>query len=323
MTPDQPALGVLHHHRRVHAEDAAREREAAQDVLGDPSAGVADHVGLAEVQAQHGEDVDAGVHARDDGEVATGPGVRDVGTCGGIGLVGARGVRRSVVMAIARTVTGRTRRPASAAARRNPAPRCWSSVGTGRDRAGQGQPDRERGERCASQHPWRSSTGATGTPAADEAGDQLVPRPGSRRRRATARCSSRTPPEPLVEVEGRQCTEAELVRTGLPEVLLVHHAQRHLAAVGRGEEAVAGRHGAAGVGPGPPAARRRRDRSRWPARRSWRCRGTSLRRWSARPSDGGADPEGGGQPGGQVGDRQRRAGSPVPPSGSSAPDQAW
>ena len=43
--------------------------EAAQHVVGDAPAGVADHVRLAEVQAEHGEHVDAGVHAGDDGEV--------------------------------------------------------------------------------------------------------------------------------------------------------------------------------------------------------------------------------------------------------------
>ena len=69
----QAALGVLHHHRGVHPENAARKSQAPQHVVGHPAPGVADHVGLPEVQAQHGEDVDACVHAGDDGEPASGP----------------------------------------------------------------------------------------------------------------------------------------------------------------------------------------------------------------------------------------------------------
>ena len=62
--------------------------QAAQDVVGDPPAGVADDVGLAQVQAERGEHVDAGVHAGDHGQVPARSGVGHVGAGGGVALVG-------------------------------------------------------------------------------------------------------------------------------------------------------------------------------------------------------------------------------------------
>jgi hypothetical protein len=79
---------VLHHDDGVDAEDVGRQRQAAQHVVGDPAAGVADHMGLAEVQPEGGEDVDAGVHAGDDGEVAARSGIGDVGPRRGVAGVG-------------------------------------------------------------------------------------------------------------------------------------------------------------------------------------------------------------------------------------------
>src|SRR5205085_9344074 len=70
------------------AEDVARQRQAAKDVGGDAPAGVPDDVGVAEVQAEDGEHVDAGVHAREDGEVSARAGVVHVGARRGVALVG-------------------------------------------------------------------------------------------------------------------------------------------------------------------------------------------------------------------------------------------
>src|SRR6202012_1944178 len=72
--PGQAALGVLHDDHRVDPEDVGGQGQAPQDVVGHPAAGVADDVGLPQLQAADGEDVDAGVHAGDDGQVEAGPG---------------------------------------------------------------------------------------------------------------------------------------------------------------------------------------------------------------------------------------------------------
>ena len=83
------ALRVLHDDDRVDAEHVARQRQAAQHVVGDPPAGVADDVRLAEVQTEHGEHVDAGIHAGDHGEPAQRLGVAEVSAGRGVARVGA------------------------------------------------------------------------------------------------------------------------------------------------------------------------------------------------------------------------------------------
>ena len=83
----EAALRVLHHDDGVDAEHVRAEGEAAQDVLGDAATGVADDVRLAEVEAERREDVDASVHARDDGEVTARTGVGDVRSRRGVGVV--------------------------------------------------------------------------------------------------------------------------------------------------------------------------------------------------------------------------------------------
>ena len=57
---------------------------------------------------------------------------------------------------------------------------------------------------------------------------------------ATALLELGAPPAALVEAEGRHRPEAERLAQARPEVLLVHDAEGHLPAVGRGEEAVPG-----------------------------------------------------------------------------------
>ena len=47
--PHQSALGVLHHYHGVHPEHVGGQRQAAQHVVGDSSARVAQYVGFAEV----------------------------------------------------------------------------------------------------------------------------------------------------------------------------------------------------------------------------------------------------------------------------------
>ena len=71
------AAGVLHHDNRGDAQGMARQGQAAKDVLGHPAAGIADHVGIAEVEAQGGEHVDACVHAGHDCKVPPGFGIGD------------------------------------------------------------------------------------------------------------------------------------------------------------------------------------------------------------------------------------------------------
>ncbi len=75
----QAALGVLHHHHVLDTEHVAGEGQAAQHVVGHPAPGVADDMRFTEMQAEHSEHVDAGVHARDHGQAASRAGVGDVG----------------------------------------------------------------------------------------------------------------------------------------------------------------------------------------------------------------------------------------------------
>ena len=125
--------------------------------------------------------------------------------------------------------------------------------------------------------PTRSSTGATGTPAPARRGDQLVPVAG-RDGVADGALQLGAPPASFVEAEACSVFQSELAAEDGPEVLLVDDPERHLPAVGRGEEAVPGYRSGRALAPAPPAARRRPDPSTWPSRRSWRRRGRSLLR---------------------------------------------
>ena len=66
------AVGVVDQHHLTRAEAPLRDRERADHVVGDDAAGVAQDVGLAVAQAEHLEDVQARVHARDDRQPAAG-----------------------------------------------------------------------------------------------------------------------------------------------------------------------------------------------------------------------------------------------------------
>ena len=63
--PVHAALGVLHHHHLAGAERVLRDRQRAHDVVGDETAGVAQHVRVAGHEAERERGIDAGVHARD------------------------------------------------------------------------------------------------------------------------------------------------------------------------------------------------------------------------------------------------------------------
>src|SRR6202035_4830237 len=64
-----PAVGVVDQHDLPGAEQALADRQRPDLVIGDDPAGVADHVRLPVAEAEERVDVEAGVHARDDGEV--------------------------------------------------------------------------------------------------------------------------------------------------------------------------------------------------------------------------------------------------------------
>ena len=105
-----------------------------------------------------------------------------------------------------------------------------------------------RGNGAAASIPWRSSTGATGTPAADEAGDQLVAglggdglsrRPaGARRPAGTARRSPRAATSASPSSAHRPAQKCCSFMT----------PKRHLPAVLRCEEPVARNERRAGAG---------------------------------------------------------------------------
>ena len=63
-----PAVGVVDQDDLVGAESPLRDRERADHVIGDHSAGVSKHVRLAPLQPERREDVEPGIHARDDRE---------------------------------------------------------------------------------------------------------------------------------------------------------------------------------------------------------------------------------------------------------------
>jgi hypothetical protein len=69
---EHAAVCVMNHQDRVRAEQPLGDDERAQGILCDATAGVADHVGIAQVQAEEGERFEPRVHAGHDGEVASG-----------------------------------------------------------------------------------------------------------------------------------------------------------------------------------------------------------------------------------------------------------
>ncbi|NYJ05606.1 hypothetical protein GGQ55_001884 [Geodermatophilus daqingensis] len=64
-----PAVGVVDEDDLGRPEQPLADRERADLVVGDHAAGVADDVRLALVEAEHAVDVEAGVHAGQDGDV--------------------------------------------------------------------------------------------------------------------------------------------------------------------------------------------------------------------------------------------------------------
>lgn len=83
---------MLHDDDGVDTQHMAGKRQTPQDIVGDPPTGVSNHVGLAQVQTERGEHVDAGVHAGHDCEAAARPGVGDVGACRRVPLVSGKEV---------------------------------------------------------------------------------------------------------------------------------------------------------------------------------------------------------------------------------------
>ena len=57
-------------HHLAGAEQPLRDRQRADHVVGDHAAGVAQHVRLAVAEAERGEDVEAGIHAGNDRQLA-------------------------------------------------------------------------------------------------------------------------------------------------------------------------------------------------------------------------------------------------------------
>lgn len=106
---EQAAAGVVDQRDRAGAEGALADGEGADGVVGDDAARVADDVGVAEFQAERREQVEAGVHAGDHGDLLDRAGVHaavaeghrvvavgrdeavDDGRCGGVGSGGRRG----------------------------------------------------------------------------------------------------------------------------------------------------------------------------------------------------------------------------------------
>ena len=66
----QAAAGVVDEHDAAGAERALADGQGADDVVGDHAAGVADGVAVAELQAERVVQVEPGVHAGDDGDLA-------------------------------------------------------------------------------------------------------------------------------------------------------------------------------------------------------------------------------------------------------------
>ena len=79
---------MVDQHHLTGTQPALGNRQRADHVVGDDAAGVAQHVRLAVAEAERGEDVEAGVHAGDDRQVALGLDVEvPLGKAGGEGLV--------------------------------------------------------------------------------------------------------------------------------------------------------------------------------------------------------------------------------------------
>jgi hypothetical protein len=91
------AVGVLDQGDVTDAEHVHRHGQRPEDVLGQPGAGVAQDMRLAEVEADHVEGVDARVHAGHDGQLAARHG-RQVPDAvrSGVSLVGREKGRRGV-----------------------------------------------------------------------------------------------------------------------------------------------------------------------------------------------------------------------------------
>ena len=74
-----PQPRVVDEHDGAGAQRALADGQRADGVVGDHAAGVADGVAVAQLQAERLVQVDAGVHAGDDGDLQDGPGVHAAG----------------------------------------------------------------------------------------------------------------------------------------------------------------------------------------------------------------------------------------------------
>jgi hypothetical protein len=61
---EHPAVAVVDEHDLLGAQQMLRDGERAERVVAHDAAGVANHVGVALLQAEHARWVEAGVHAR-------------------------------------------------------------------------------------------------------------------------------------------------------------------------------------------------------------------------------------------------------------------
>jgi hypothetical protein len=86
----EAAFGVLHNDNGVNAEHVTRKRQAPKHVVGHSPSRVSDDVGLAEMQPEGREHIDASVHASDDCESSAWARVGDIGTSGRISLIAGK-----------------------------------------------------------------------------------------------------------------------------------------------------------------------------------------------------------------------------------------
>ena len=70
--PHQAAIGVVDDDEFLGVEQVVGDDQGADRVLGGDASGVADHVGVAGLQAEAAFEEDAGVHASEDSHVAAG-----------------------------------------------------------------------------------------------------------------------------------------------------------------------------------------------------------------------------------------------------------
>jgi hypothetical protein len=84
---------VLHHHDRADSENLAGKGKATQNVVGHPSAGIADDMGFTQVESKSGEHINSGIHAGDNGHVLARTGIGHIGPGSRVALIGTEEVR--------------------------------------------------------------------------------------------------------------------------------------------------------------------------------------------------------------------------------------